>query len=131
MSAPDEVRRPDRKALKREYAETARPMGVFRVCHKDSGRWFIGACVDVPAMLNRQRFQLDMGSHPNPKLQRDWRTYGAEAFAFETLDELEQPDSPRPGYDPRKDLRTLELLWRERLMQLYGPGYHVETRTGV
>ena len=33
-------------------------------------------------MLNRQRFQLDMGSHPNAALQRDWRQFGAEGFAF-------------------------------------------------
>lgn len=81
MSAPDEVRRADRKTLKREYAESVRPVGVFRVSHKESGRWLIGACLDIPAMSDRQRFQLDMGSHPNPRLQCDWRTYGADAFA--------------------------------------------------
>lgn len=119
----------DRKALQREYKETARPMGVFRVCNKQSNRWFIGASLDVPAMLNRQRFQLDMGSHPNPALQRDWKALGADAFAFETLDLLTPP--AKPGYDPKADLRTLEAMWRTRLHELYGPGYHVESTPGV
>ena len=119
----------DRKALLRRYKETRRPMGVFRVCNKQSGRWFIGASVDVPAMLNRQRFQLEVGSHPNPALQREWKQLGADAFAFETLDLLAPPDEP--GYDPRSDLRTLEAMWRERLTGLYGTGYHDETTPGV
>ncbi len=112
----------DRKELSRKYRQAPRPMGVFRVSHKESGRWLIGASLDVPAMLNRQRFQLEAGSHPNATLQREWRQFGAEAFAFETLDLL----APReePGWDPAADLRTLEALWRERLRQLYGPGYH-------
>lgn len=118
-----------KKELKRQYAETARPMGVFRVCHKDSNRWYIGASLDVPAMLNRQRFQLDAGSHPNPSLQRDWKRFGADAFAFETLDRLEPRDAP--GWDPRPDLRTLEAMWHSRLTQLYGAGYHVEATPGV
>ena len=104
-------------------------MGVFRVCHKDSGRWFIGASLDVPAALSRQRFQLDMGTHPNPALQREWRRFGAGAFAFETL-ELLAP-SGRPGGDPKPDLRRLEALWRRRLHELYGAGYHDETTPGV
>jgi hypothetical protein len=119
----------DRRALQRQYRETRRPMGVFRVCNKQSGRWFIGASVDVPAMLNRQRFQLEMGSHPNPALQREWKQLGADAFAFETLDQLTLPEDP--AYDPKPDLRTLEVLWRERLGALYGPGYHDETTAGV
>ncbi len=119
-----------KKQLKREYLETARPMGIFRVCHKDSNRWYIGASLDVPAMLNRQRFQLDAGSHPNGALQRDWKRLGADAFAFETLDRLEPPKD-QPGYDPRKDLRTLEAMWHERLRALYGAGYHVENTPGV
>ncbi len=120
----------DRRELKRQYVETARPMGVFRVCHKETNRWYIGASLDVPAMLNRQRFQLEAGSHPNGALQRDFRRHGADAFAFETLDRLE-PRKDQPAYDPRKDLRTLEAMWHERLHALYGAGYHDEKTPGV
>ena len=111
----------NRRELQRQYKETPRPMGVFRVRNTRSGRWFLGASPDVPAMLNRQRFQLEVGSHPNAALQRDWKESGAEVFAFETLDLLEPPDEP--GYRPQDDLRALEGLWREKLAQTDGPGY--------
>lgn len=125
MSAHD-----DRKAKKREYLETPRTVGLFRVCHRDTGRWYIGTSADVPAMLNRQRFQLDNGSHPNPNLQRDWRRFGAEAFVLETLDTLTPPEGVT-AWDPRKELQALEAMWHERLKQLYGRGYHVEKSTGI
>jgi hypothetical protein len=85
--------------------------------------WFLGTSVDVPAMLNRQRFQLDAGSHPNPALQRDWKQLGAAAFVFETLDLLTPPEDD-PAYTPHGDLKTLEAMWRERLLETDGPGYH-------
>ena len=114
----------NRKELQRQYKETRRPMGVFRVRNTQSGRYFMGSSADIPAMLNRQRFQLDAGSHPNPALQRDWKQLGAGAFAFETLDLLTPPDEP--GYQPQGDLRTLEAMWRDKLRQTEGPGYHEE-----
>ena len=120
----------DRKELLREYKQTPRPMGVFRVSNKRNDRWYIGASLDVTAMLNRQRFQLDAGSHPNHALQSDWKRLGADAFTFEALDRLEPP-ADQPGYDPRRDLRALESMWHERLRALYGAGYHDEKTPGV
>jgi hypothetical protein len=117
----------NRKQLQRQYKETRRPMGVYRVRNARSGCWFLGASVDIPAMLNRQRFQLDAGSHPNSELQRDWKVLGAEAFTFETLDLLAPPED-EPGYEPQGDLRALEAMWREKLRQTDGPGYHKESR---
>ena len=58
------------------------------MCNMRSGRWYIGACLDLPATLSRQRFQLETGTHPNPALQQEWKKLGAGAFAFETLDTL-------------------------------------------
>jgi hypothetical protein len=109
--------------------EATRDAGVFRICHKSSGRWFIGACLDVPAALRRQRFHLEVGSHPNGALQREWKIEGAAAFAFETLATLVPP--ARTGTDPRPELRRLEALWHGRLRALYGAGYHDETTPGV
>ncbi len=111
----------DRKEQIRRYKETARPVGVFGVRHAASGRTFVGSSIDVPARLNRTRFQLDHGSHPHRALQNDWKTLGPEAFVLETLDLLEIP-ADRPGYDPADDLRALEGLWRDKLAatgQLY------------
>ena len=86
---------PDRKELIREYKETPRPAGVYRVRNVVGGRSLLGSSPDVPAVLNRARFQLDAGLHPDKELQKDWRALGADAFVFETLDLLEPSVAPR------------------------------------
>jgi hypothetical protein len=103
----------DRKALSRQYKETRRPIGVFRVRNTVSEKALIGASTDLPSRLNRDRFQLSIGRHSNRALQDDWNRLGPEAFVFEILDTL--TPSGRPGWDPAEDLRALEELWLERL----------------
>jgi len=112
----------DRKSQIRAYREAPRPMGVFRVRNTANGRSLIGSSVDVPAMLNRVRFQLGMGGHPDRALQQDWNESGPDAFAFETLDLLKP--SEQPDHDPAGDLRMLEQLWLEKLGRPGAPGYH-------
>jgi hypothetical protein len=113
----------------RTSGETRGPAGLFRVCNTRSERWYIGASLDVPAALARQRFRLETGAHPNSALQRDWKRLGAFAFAFETLCLL--APSADPARDPRKELRRLESEWRDRLTALYGAGYHEDDVPGV
>jgi hypothetical protein len=116
----------DRKSLSREYRESARPMGVFRVRNTVNGKSFVGTSVDLPSMLNRQRAQLGFGGHPNRELQKDWKEMGEQAFAFEILDTL----APReePGLDPADDLRALEALWLDKLSPYEERGYNVRPR---
>ena len=73
----------DRKARMREYKETPRPAGVYRVRNTATGKSLVGSTADLPGMLNRQRFQLEHGSHPDRELQRDWNELGPDAFEFE------------------------------------------------
>ena len=103
----------DRKAQIREYKETPRAMGVFRVRNVPRRCSLVGITRDLPAMLNRQRFQLGMGGHPNRQLQLDWQEAGSEHFTFDVLDTLKP--SAEPGYDPTDDLKALEAMWREKL----------------
>ena len=103
----------DRKARIREYKETPQPAGIYRVRNIRTGKSLVGSTVNVPGMLNRLRFQLEHGSHPDRELQRDWNELGPAAFEFDTLDRLEPRD--QPGSDPAADLRVLEELWLERL----------------
>lgn len=115
----------DRKERIRRYKESPRPMGVFRVRNTSDGKWLIGSSVDIAGSLNRARFQLDDGSHPDRALQEDWDRTGAAGFVFETLDILEPAD--RPGYKPADDLRLLEAMWFEKLSASDGPGYDDES----
>ena len=83
-----------RKTLIREYKETQQPAGIYRVRNTTAGKSLIGSSVNLPGMLNRQRFQLEHGSHPDRELQSDWKTLGPGAFEFEVLDRLRPRDEP-------------------------------------
>lgn len=116
----------DRKARIREYKETSQPAGIYRVRNTTTGKSLVGSTVNLPGMLNRQRFQLGHGSHPDRELQRDWDELGPDAFEFEALDRLEPRDEP--AYDPTEDLRVLKEMWLEKLMTVGEPLYRQSRR---
>ncbi len=116
----------DRKELSRQYKETPRRMGVFRVHNTVADRSFVGTSKDLPSMLNRQRFQLEHGSHPNHELQQDWNRLGAEAFVFEVVDTLKP--SEQAESDAAEDLRVLGDLWLEKLSPYGERGYNGERK---
>jgi hypothetical protein len=116
----------DRKARIREYKETSQPAGIYRVRNTTTGKSLVGSTVNLPGMLNRQRFQLEHGSHPDRELQRDWAELGPDAFEFETLDRLEPRDES--AYDPTEDLRVLKEMWLEKLTASGEPLYRQSRR---
>ena len=116
----------DRKALIREYKDSRRPMGVYCIRNTVNGKLLVGKSTDLPAILNRQRGQLRLSSHPNPILQKDLTEYGADAFEVEVLDTLEVPD--QADYDPSADLRTLEQMWLDKLSPFGDRGYNPEPK---
>jgi len=112
----------DRKELIRRYKETPRPMGVFRVHNTVSDKSFVGSSRDLPSILNRERFWLRQGNHPNRALQEDWNRLGPEAFVFETLDTLDPAE--RSDNELAEDLVLLEQLWLEKLSPYGDRGYN-------
>jgi hypothetical protein len=90
----------DRKAKIREYKETPRPAGVFRILNRETGRTLLGSSNDAPARLKRERFQLDLGAHPNRALQGDWKALGRDAFHFSV-------DLLPPGRETRPIRKTI------------------------
>jgi len=114
----------NRKELVRDYKETRRPMGVFCVRNTATGQVLIGSSVDLPGILNRHRWQLEMGMHSNRQLQNDWNTLGPAAFTFEVLDTLSIPKEP--GYQPADDLQELLGLWMDKLLPYDERGYHAK-----
>ena len=116
----------DRKARIREYKETPPPAGVYRVRNTATGKSLVGSTANLPGMLNRLRFQLEHGSHPDRELQRDWNELGPDAFEFEALDRLEPQDAPT--YDPTEDLRVLKEMWLEKLTASGEPLYRQSGR---
>ena len=112
----------NRKELIRKYKETRRPMGVYCVRNTTNGKLLVGSSVDLPSILNRERFQLGLGLHGNPGLQKDWNAMGPEAFVFEVLDTLNPPE--QTDYDPSPDLSVLEQMWLDKLTPFGERGYN-------
>lgn len=114
-----------KKELKREYKLNHRPMGVYQLRNVVNEKVLIGAALDLPGILNRHKFQLKMGNHPNGVLQAEWNEIGGESFAFEILDEI----MPKEGRDHREELAFLEELWLEK-SQPYGDRGYNEKKKG-
>lgn len=113
-----------RAELIRNYKETPRPMGVYRVRNLQSGRALVARSVNLPASLNRERAALRFNAHGNRELQQDWNALGADAFAFEVLDTLTPPEGvDLAEWDAAEELKVLEALWVERLQPAGTPVY--------
>ena len=105
----------DRKDLIRKYKDTPLPAGVFRLRNHIRKKSLVGSTTNLTGAINRHRFQLEHGSHPNRELQADWKELGPDAFAFETLDRLEP--SGDVDADPSEELKVLLQMWREKLAE--------------
>ncbi len=112
----------DKKELKKQYAQTQQPMGVYLVKNSINGKIFIAGGLNIHGKINSCRFQLIHGSHMNRALQEDFKQTGAEHFTFKILDYLEPKNDPQTDY--RDDLKQLEEMWIEKLQPFEPNGYH-------
>src|ERR1700742_4094811 len=100
----------NKRKLKKEYQQAHLPMGIFQVRNLANGKVLVGASLNLPAVLNSEKFQLTSGGHPNKKLQAEWQEFGGDNFVFEVLDEL-APTTAGAEQDYRADLAFLEEFW--------------------
>jgi hypothetical protein len=112
----------DQKQLKKEYQQTRRAMGVFLIRNNVNDKVFLAAGVNLPGLINRHRFQLVQGGHPNKELQADWNALGSNNFAFEIVDELSP--AAEAELDERAEVEFLEKLWLEKLQPFGDRGYN-------
>ncbi len=119
----------DKKARIKEYKDTPRPMGVYQIKNKKNNKILIGSSSNLPAILNRYRAELKMGSCRNLVLQKEWKQFGPEAFEFTEIEILEPLDDP--NYDPKDDLLYLEDLWTSKLTPYGDKGYNKQSSKGL
>jgi hypothetical protein len=110
----------DKKELKKNYQQTPLAMGVFLIRNNLKDKVFLAAGENLQGLINRHKFQLTHGGHPNKQLQADWNELGADNFAFEIVDEL----MPGADADPRAEVEFLEKLWLEKLQPFGERGYN-------
>jgi len=112
----------DRKKLKKNYQQLNVAMGVFLIRNVVADKVFVASGLNLPGIINRHRFQLIAGVHPNKTLQADWSQLGSQNFAFEILEEFTPPDDDT--LDEAKELAFMEELWLEKLQPYDARGYN-------
>ena len=115
-----------RKDIHREYKERVKPSGVFQVKNTANGRVLLGSSLNLEGSLNKHKFMLQIGSHTNKALQKDWDEFGSDEFVFEILEEVMVVDSP--NFNLKDELTLLEEIWLEKLQPFGERGYNLNDR---
>ena len=103
-----------KKELKQQYLQTKPDMGIFIIRSKSGNKGYIEGTQDLKSKINRYKFQLGFGSHPNKELQKEWKDLGEANFTIEILEKLEY-DKDESKTDYTEDIEVLQMIWEERL----------------
>lgn len=98
-----------------------RPMGVFLIRNILNDKVLVVAGINLEGAINKHKFQLASGIHPNPRLQADWNQTSPSNFEFEIVDQLAPVGDARVDH---ADLQSLLQLWLERLQPFAERGYN-------
>jgi len=102
----------DRKAAVAAYKERKSVCGIYALRCAPSGGVWVGYAADMEKIRNRLDFTLRSGATPHRSLKEAVQTHGAQAIAFEILEEKEEEG---PGF-ARDAWRKARLAhWREEL----------------
>lgn len=105
-----------KKELKEWYKQMKPEMGVFIIRSKFDNKCFLQGTQDLKSAINSIKFKLELGNHPNKKLQKDWQRYGKDNFAFQILENLDY-DKDETKTDYTEDLDLLKMIWEEKLVK--------------
>jgi group I intron endonuclease len=101
-------------ALKESCKRKQQKVGVFQIQNAVNHKVYIGSSLNLEAIWNRYKLELNMGSHRNSALQQEWKEYGEDNFRFDILSELKREEDARVDYG--KEVKQLEqLVLAERL----------------
>jgi hypothetical protein len=80
----------DRKAAVAAYKERRVVAGIYAVLCVPTGQRWIGRTPDLSTVQNRLWFTLRQGNNPHRTLQAAWNERGAESFALEEVERLDE-----------------------------------------
>lgn len=103
-----------KKELKEQYKQMKTEMGIFIVQNKVNNRYLLITTQNLKGMINRVRFQLKSGGHPNRELQQEWKEFGEDSFDFKILEVLEY-DKDESKTDYSEELCIMDIVWTEKL----------------
>ncbi|SFD23228.1 hypothetical protein SAMN05518672_1011167 [Chitinophaga sp. CF118] len=111
-----------KKDLKEEYKQMKFKMGIFQIRNTINGKVYIEGSINLNAIWNRHRMQLNFGVHPNLNLQNEWQEFGEENFRYEILAEIEHKENETADYN--KEIKLLESMYIEELEPFEEKGYN-------
>ncbi len=79
----------DRKAAVAAFKERKIVAGIYALRCLATGQCWAGRALNIDTVQNRLWFTLRQGANPHLSLQAAWREHGAESFAFEELERLD------------------------------------------
>lgn len=96
-------------------------MGVFLIRNILNDKVLVAAGINLEGAINKHKFQLAAGIHPNICLQADWNETSASNFTFEIVDQIMGVGDESVDH---ADLNSLLQLWLERLEPFAERGYN-------
>jgi len=117
------------KELRNDYKQKKFKIGVFQIRNTVNEKIFIGSSINLDAIWNRNRMELNFDGHRNKVLQTEWKEFGAEAFRFEILSEIKQEKGDQIDY--KKDVAKLEEMFIEELQPFADKGYNTPSSNGL
>ena len=103
----------DKKQISKDYKQQKQPTGIYAVHNKVDNKMYIGTSKNLPAVVRRFEFTLQMESFPYQELIDDYKKLGKDNFEVKILDELELKNETEKEIDA--ELISLEELWIEKL----------------
>jgi hypothetical protein len=110
------------KELKEEYKAKKFRIGVFQIRNTINGKIYIDGSLDLNAIWNRNRVELNFGTHRNNVLQKEWKEFGEENFRYEILSEIDQSDGEQIDY--KKEVKLLTEMFVDELKPFMDKGYN-------
>lgn len=103
----------DKKQISKDYKQQKQPAGIYAVHNKVDNKMYIGKSKNLPAVVRRFEFTLQMESFPYQELIDDYKKLGKDNFEIKILDELELKNET--DKEITVELNSLEELWIEKL----------------
>jgi len=105
----------DKKQISKDYKQQKQPAGIYCIYNKADNKMYIGTSKNLPAVIRRFEFTLQMGSFPYQDLIDDYKNHGKDNFEVKILDELELKNETEK--EITVELNELEELWIEKLKE--------------
>ncbi|GLC81661.1 GIY-YIG nuclease family protein [Lacrimispora brassicae] len=110
------MERLSKKDLKEQYKNRVLIGGVYCIKCNDNINFGIRATKDMQGSKNRFAFFVSTDSCPETSMIEAWKQFGASAFSFEILEEIQKKET-QTEREFSDDVNTLLEMWTEKLIE--------------